>query len=425
MSAPEGSDRHPDPASLKKNKVEAVRPQGKAKAPDAPRRDAAVDYEDMDAIPLMTQLLSNKKRRRLESIWSPHAHAEDDAQRGPEPLAKTLHDAIPPHRVGTKEMYKRFPQAYDLFMQHHQCEALYELLSNTVLARLHATHGTAASSTAGVGAPPPPPWLRVLDMGCGTGRLEQLLVQPRAQVAAIYGYDKEVSMLEVCLAQTVRYAAAHNAGGYYRQLALLPHAACEGAQSGAVVLPARDADPPGAARDATGAHTLSLCLRPCTFEHLQAQFLRRTGHPRCQLVLCAWALSYVVRQAWGGERWHAHVDGVLHALLGQLDTSVSDAALVIIETLGNNTTTPTRQNTLIDYMKEHYGFEEHWVRTDYVFPSLAEGERAVQFFFGKEMAAKMRDTHLQREAGEEQAKDGTCRLLECTGIWILWKKRGT
>lgn len=201
------------------------------------------------------------------------------------------------------------------------------------------------------------------------------------------------------------------------------------------------------------------------------------SHPGCHVIICAWSLSYLMRQQWGKERWHTSVDQVLQELWDRLDVrrhrppasdkscssdaddgassfsssspSRPKAALVIIETLGKGLESPSRHSTFPERLEHVWGFERQWVRTDYRFTSRDDAVAYTKFFFGKEVADKMAavepvmwtaDPHSDTERNEEGKRQGTkeeerereeertesglssCFILpECTGIWIKWK----
>lgn len=134
-----------------------------------------------------------------------------------------------------------------------------------------------------------------------------------------------------------------------------------------------------------------------------------------QLAVCAWSLSYVMNAQWGTTKWHGAVNAVLSELENVLRRSHSSgkevghrgsAAIVIIETLGT-TPTPSRKNSLHQYLEEGCGFQKSWVRTDYTFPTKQDGVAMCKFFFG--------DAVMQRfiELGPDELT-----LPECTGIWV-------
>ncbi|TPP44896.1 hypothetical protein CGC20_11870 [Leishmania donovani] len=404
---------------------------------------AAVDF---DVIPTSNALLSARLQRELKSLWSasaPATAAPSDTggpsmDHGTPPKPADVASVVPSFKVGTLEMYRRFPEAYDMLMAHHNCTAVRHTLLKDVLGRIARTAGAAvvpADAAADAAGQRTPPWVRVADFGCGTGRIESMVAQHPA-VQAIYAYDSEVSMLRRCLVNTVRSAAQ---SGHYRSVSLLPVAASaekrseiNAASSPSHALPSPPAllcggDESEATKSAAAA-ALQLCIRPVPFRAIQAGFLTQTRHPRCSLVVCAWSLSYVMRMQWGEDHWHAAVDTVVQSLLNLLDNTRSDAAVVILETLGNGSAEPTRQSTYTQRLEECFGFTRTWVRTDYEFKSKADAERMVRFFFGEKMLAKLTSENVGSGAGEHGATDGAesgggCRLMECTGIWTYWKAR--
>ncbi|HKU39541.1 MAG TPA: hypothetical protein VJR89_15385 [Polyangiales bacterium] len=55
-------------------------------------------------------------------------------------------------------------------------------------------------------------------------------------------------------------------------------------------------------------------------------------------------------------------------------------------------------------LEREFRFTRSWIRTDYEFPTQAEGERLVGLFFGEAMAQSF-------------ASSGQRTLPECTGLW--------
>ncbi|KPA79124.1 hypothetical protein ABB37_05637 [Leptomonas pyrrhocoris] len=377
-----------------------------------------------DAMPTSNALLTARLKREIKKIWA----AERSASASATSLTDTVRNSsgniaslIPPFKVGTTEMYRRFPQAYDLLMHHHNCSALQTVLLRDIIGRIESAAARAVSTEEN--AQPQPPWIRVADFGCGTGRIEAMAAQHRA-VQAIYAYDNEVAMLQQCLLNTVRSAARSQ---HYRGVSLSPAATTipSPSSSSSAPLPSIEicAEDSGRCDTATTAKEgavgrdtpamLQLCVRPVPFQAIQDGFLAATHHPRCSLMVCAWSLSYVMRMQWGEDHWHAAVDAVVEAMIHRLDTRASDAAIVIVETLGNGSAEPTRQNTYTQRLEDHFGFTRTWVRTDYEFATKADAERMVRFFFGGKMLSRL-----------TMDPDGVkWRLMECTGIWTLWKTR--
>lgn len=228
---------------------------------------------------------------------------------------------------------------------------------------------------------------------------------------------------------------------------------------------------------------LQLTVRPVSFEAIQYGFLQRPfafssatatasaipppawaadTHPPCHVILCAWSLSYLMRQQWGGDRWHTAIDHVLQHLWDTLETTPQPsgvspspkAALVIIETLGKGVEGPSRQSTFTERLETVWGFERHCVRTDYRFASREDAVAYTTFFFGKEIARQMAHTEAvalpktsttrshhptgnpMEDGDARNVKEGLEKspttevgtpnatgvvLPEYTGIWIKWK----
>jgi ubiquinone/menaquinone biosynthesis C-methylase UbiE len=71
----------------------------------------------------------------------------------------------------------------------------------------------------------------------------------------------------------------------------------------------------------------------------------------------------------------------IERVLGEMDRTLRPGGtLVILETLGTCATEP--QNS---------GFQRAELRTDYRFPSLAAALTSIEFFFGRELAERVRD----------------------------------
>lgn len=280
---------------------------------------------------------------------------------------------IPPNKVGTLELYKRFPQEYDLLMAKHDCSILSSVVGE-LLSEQGRRHGCEG--------------LRIADLGCGTGRLLCLALAEAAtrgvSVDLLCGYDKEAAMLRVAKAKLdAECKRLHDA---------VPLRVLDRAEDWAVPLASSDAP----------ATRAALCLRPFDFQHIRLGALSQaSAHPALHMVVCAWSLSYVMRASWGGDRWHQELKDTVEAMQAAV---VGGGVLVIIETLGNGCETPTRRNSMLDFLEETFGFERQWVRTDYVFASVQEGESMCKFFFAQGVADRFK-------------ANGSCTLPECTGIW--------
>ncbi|CCW62529.1 unnamed protein product [Phytomonas sp. EM1] len=425
------------------------------------------------AIPSSLNLLTDDLRREILKVWEENScrhtgnamssyevykktSLDSQATHPAEPTKREVLEvlkAVPSYKVGTLEMYKRFPHAYDVFMLRHDCSAIHSYLIDTVLDRIvnsasskEAFHSPQPQPemhpiTAGVSFPQlsplpssPPPTLsapgfalRAADFGCGTGRIAAMLVHHPA-LRCLFTYDQEPAMLRRCLLNTVRTAAAC---GHHDEVHLLPTARLDTEER--VVLTPADRDRKhdgereleGGAAGGRRGRVLRLVSRPCPFQAVQDGFLSHNGagpglgqgHTPCHLIVCAWALSYLVRREWTGGSWCAAVDAVVGEWIRLLDPTDADAAVVIIETLGNGATTPTRHSVLGEHLEAKFGFQRRWVRTDYTFETMEEAVHMCRFFFGGD---RMKD---QLEVLEDDNGCGKVLLKECTGIWTLWKPR--
>jgi hypothetical protein len=91
-----------------------------------------------------------------------------------------------------------------------------------------------------------------------------------------------------------------------------------------------------------------------------------------------------------------------------------NGALIIIETLTTGSTTPAPPTQgLANYyarLENQWGFSRQQIQTDYQFQDLEEAMELSEFFFGAELAVKVR-------------QNNWIRLPEWTGVW--WKKAST
>lgn len=416
-----------------------------------PRRSRRVDPSGGTPaiIPLSTDLFHRfpKLTKSIRAIWET-AHADAVSPHGApqaSPSRHPLSGAPPPFKVGTLEMYRRFPEVYRAFMNHHRCEALQSFLHRNVVDRVTAS--VIASQRPG-SPPPSPPALRVIDLGCGTGRIGSMLVHHPA-VQHIVAYDKEVNMLPGCLESLVEAAVStagrsgveEGASGsasatdssteshWYRSpIHLLPCASLQvpqkeereqldGEEREKMVppplFPLSRSNPTRSSSSSAPLTSipLTLCLRPVSFEDINAGFFTSAPHPKAHVIVCAWSLSYLMRQSWGEGRWHESVDHLLQQLMNQLVQPAGSggdrAALVIIETLGHGVEQPSRRNTLHQRLHDVWGFEYHWVRTDYRFETVEDAAAYTKFFFGPKVSKELQSNNRKE-------------LPECTGIWVKW-----
>lgn len=122
------------------------------------------------------------------------------------------------------------------------------------------------------------------------------------------------------------------------------------------------------------------------------------------LVVSGWSVSYLA--VWNPDSWRAE----LEKWLGEIKRILRQSGhIVLFESLGTGNESPIQLPHLESYYPwlDEMGFQNKWIRTDYQFESLDEAIELAGFFFGEEMAEKVRSR-------------GSVTLPECTGVW--WKK---
>ncbi len=172
---------------------------------------------------------------------------------------------------------------------------------------------------------------RLLDLGCGTGRLPLLL---RDQAAQIIGLDLHAGMLR----ENQQQRAA--AGGHW---------------------PLVQGD-----------------MRCLPFASGWAE-----------VVTAGWSIGHL--RGWYAAEWQAQIGRVLqemHRLVAP------GGALIIIETLTTGSLTPAPPSAhLAEYyawLEETWGFTRQTLRTDFQFASVEEAVNRTEFFFGPDLAAAIR-----------------------------------
>jgi SAM-dependent methyltransferase len=125
------------------------------------------------------------------------------------------------------------------------------------------------------------------------------------------------------------------------------------------------------------------------------------------LALAGW--SYGHQTVWHPDSWRAPIEAALREMTRVLRPS---GTALVIETLGTGHsdpfTPPTELARYYRMLTEEFHFEQRWIRTDYEFASVADGERLVRFFFGADLA-------------RDFLASGSALLPECTGVW-WWQK---
>jgi ubiquinone/menaquinone biosynthesis C-methylase UbiE len=188
--------------------------------------------------------------------------------------------------------------------------------------------------------------LDVLDLGAGTGRLTLMLA---SRVRSIHAFDLSEEMLRVCRNRLV----------------------------------------------ATGRSNW----------HVDVADHRRLPIPDhlADLVVSGWSVAYLA--VWHPETWRMELEAWLNEMKRVLKQG---GKIILLESLGTGNETPVKLEHLQAYYPwlDEAEFQNKWIRTDYQFASVDEAAELAGFFFGEDMAARIR-------------KDRLVILPECTGVW--WK----
>lgn len=124
------------------------------------------------------------------------------------------------------------------------------------------------------------------------------------------------------------------------------------------------------------------------------------------LVLSGWSVSYLA--VWTHEKKTSELDVWLAEMKRVLR---KEGMILLFESLGTGNEHPIR----LEHVESTYqwleanGFQHTWIRTDYRFESLEEAVELAGFFFGEQLADRVREK-------------GSIILSECTGVW--WRKIG-
>lgn len=135
--------------------------------------------------------------------------------------------------------------------------------------------------------------------------------------------------------------------------------------------------------------------------------MRRVPFPDgcADMVVAGWSFCYLA--VWGQEHWQAELENGIAEALRVLRPG---GAIILFENFGTGSETPVpppHLNGYFEYLNEK-GFQTDWIRTDYNFASMQEAMDLSDFFFGGELADKVRQNQWKI-------------LPECTGV--LWLKK--
>lgn len=124
------------------------------------------------------------------------------------------------------------------------------------------------------------------------------------------------------------------------------------------------------------------------------------------LVTAGWAIGHL--RGWYADDWQTQIGRVVREMRR---AAAPGGLLVIFETLTTGSLTPAPPTPpLAEYyawLEAEWGFQREMLRTDYQFASVDEAVARTEFFFGPELAEKIR-------------ANGWARLPEWTGLW--WRR---
>lgn len=122
------------------------------------------------------------------------------------------------------------------------------------------------------------------------------------------------------------------------------------------------------------------------------------------LIVAGWTVCYLVHD--GVAQWEDNLAAIIAEMKRVLRPG---GTAIIFETMGTGHETPAPPGFLQHYytaLVERYGCSHRWVRADYTFASVEEAAELTAFFFGDELAAKVK-------------LGNTATVPECAGIWWL------
>jgi ubiquinone/menaquinone biosynthesis C-methylase UbiE len=122
------------------------------------------------------------------------------------------------------------------------------------------------------------------------------------------------------------------------------------------------------------------------------------------LIVSGWSVSYLA--VWNPGSWRAEADAWLAEARRALRPGGS---IILFESLGTGNESPQRLPHLENFYGwlDEKGFQNKWIRTDYLFESPEVAGEVAGFFFGDEMKDRIR-------------RERMTILPECTGVW--WKQ---
>jgi ubiquinone/menaquinone biosynthesis C-methylase UbiE len=122
-----------------------------------------------------------------------------------------------------------------------------------------------------------------------------------------------------------------------------------------------------------------------------------------QVVFAGWAIGHL--RDWFSMSWQTHIGRILD----EIHRVVAPGGyLLVVETLGTGSLVPTPPTEgLSEYyawLENEWDFSRQEIPTDYIFPNVDSAVNHTEFFFGEELAEKIR-------------RNNWTRLPEWTGVW--------
>jgi ubiquinone/menaquinone biosynthesis C-methylase UbiE len=149
----------------------------------------------------------------------------------------------------------------------------------------------------------------------------------------------------------------------------------------------------------TGAHRYSLSV--ANYRHIPLK------DDSVDISIAGWSIGHCI--SWYDKQWRQLVRMVIE----ESERVVRPGGtIIILETLGTGRSSPVPPSPGLkryyDLLENEWDFYKTWIRTDYAFLSLSEAITLSKFFFGDELAERVKREELTI-------------LPECTGIW--WKRK--